>query len=171
MKTKIIGNGDIAKVLAKINIGNKLIFASGVSNSQETRETEYKREVDLLMSQSKNQHIVYISSLCVLYAENRYAYHKKHMEDLIKKHFFSYTIIRIGNITWGTNPHTIINFFKKKIEREEDFEVKDVYRYLVDKDEFLYWIKLIPDWSCEINIPGRRIKVFQIVEEIKSNKL
>lgn len=171
MKTKIIGNGDIAKVLKDVDVGKKLFFASGVSNSQEARESEYKREVDLLLEQDKNQHVIYISSLCVFYSDTRYAQHKRLMEKLIKNNFLKHTIIRIGNITWGTNPHTIINFFKNKIARKEDFEIKEVYRYLVAEDEFLYWINLIPKWNCEMNISGRKLKVSQIVEEIKQDKL
>ena len=167
----IIGNGDIAKVLKKADITDKLYFASGVSNSREIREAEYKREIDLLLEQNKNKHIVYISSLCVFYSDTRYARHKRHVEILIKRYFSKYAIIRIGNITWGTNPHTIINYFKNKIARKEDFEIQNAYRYLIDKDEFLYWINLIPDWSCEMNVSGQRMKVAQIVEAIKQKKI
>ena len=49
----IVGYGDIASVL-KDRKGT-IFFASGVSNSQETRESEYKREEDLLMKQNKNK--------------------------------------------------------------------------------------------------------------------
>ena len=161
----------MAKVLKGVDIGGKLFFASGVSNSQEDRESEYSREIDLLLSQDKKYRIVYFSSLCVFYSNTRYAWHKKLMEQRVKRDFLNYTIIRLGNITWGTNPNTIINYFKNKLARNEEFEIKNTYRYLVDKDEFLYWINLIPNWNCEMNIPGRRIKVAQIVEEIKRGKL
>ena len=40
-----------------------------------------------------------------------------------------------------------------------------MYRYVVDKDEFLHWLNMIPPWSCELNIPGRRMKVREIVRE------
>lgn len=167
----IIGNGDIAGVLKDCGREDLLFFASGVSNSGENRESEYLREKKLLLEQEQHLHIVYFSSLSIFYSDTRYARHKREMEDLVKKHFPYYTIIRIGNITWGSNPNTIINFFKNKLKNNEPFEIKDAYRYIVDKNEFLHWIKMIPQWNAEMNIPGRMVKVKQIVEEIKEGKL
>jgi len=159
----IRGNGDIAGVL--VDQEDRLFFASGVSNSQETRESEYQREKDLLMAQDRNMHIVYFGSLSIFYANNRYAQHKMEMEKLIKELFKKYTIMRIGNITWGKNPHTLINFIRNKISNKETFEIRDVYRYVTTKDDFLHWISLIPEWNCEINIPGERLKVKDIVDK------
>lgn len=165
----IIGNGDLASVLPKRD--DLVFFASGVSNSQETNEDEYNRESTLLMQQDKNKHLVYFSSLAVFYSDTRYMKHKRLMEDTVRSYFEPYTIVRIGNITFGKNPNTVINFLKNKIKNEESYEVRDEYKYVVDKDEFLYWINLIPKWSAEVNIPGRRMKVADIVEEIKTGKL
>ncbi|OGL25193.1 hypothetical protein A3A68_01820 [Candidatus Saccharibacteria bacterium RIFCSPLOWO2_01_FULL_48_13] len=159
----IIGNGDIASVLPEKK--ELLFFASGVSNSQEKRESQYLREKNLLLTQDKRSHIVYFSSLSVLYGDNRYAHHKREMEVLVKQEFFRHTILRIGNITWGTNPHTIINFFRNQLAKGKPIRIEDTYRYIIDKDEFLHWIGMIPEWSCEMNIPGRRMKVSQIVDE------
>ncbi len=159
----ILGNGDIASAL--VNHKDRLYFASGVSNSQERRESHYNREKNLLLKQARKAHIVYFSSLAVFYGDNRYVQHKRQMEDLIKQEFPRYTIIRIGNITWGTNPHTIINFFRTQIKAGKPIKVQDTYRYIIDKDEFLHWIGLIPTWSSEINIPGRRMKVKDIIDE------
>lgn len=170
----IVGHGDIASVLTDRE--DRVYFASGVSNSQETRESEYQREIDLFLTllqgpsisplhPPRRKHVVYFSSLCIFYSDSRYAQHKKKMEKLVRDLFKFYTIIRMGNITWGTNPFTLINFIKNKIRSRELFEIQDVYRYVVDKDEFLYWIDMIPEWSCEINIVGRRMKVKDIVKE------
>lgn len=158
----VIGNGDIASVL--IDREDRLFFASGVSNSRETRETEYQREIDLLLSQDKHRHIVYFSSLCVFYTDTRYAQHKWTMEALVKRHFKHYTIMRLGNITWGDNPNTLINFLRNKQARGEKLDIQPVYRYVIDKDEFLHWVSLIPEWNCEMNITGNRLTVQQIVE-------
>lgn len=155
----IIGHGDISSVLKDRK--GFIFFASGVSNSKEKRESEYEREIDLLTKQDRTKHLVYFSTLSIFYANTQYTRHKLFMESLIKKYFETYTIIRLGNITWGTNPHTIINYMKA----HKDAEIQDVYRYIVDKDEFLHWIDLIPDWSCEMNITGRRMKVQDIVKE------
>jgi len=159
---EIVGRGDIAEVLQDTE-KDMLFFASGVSNSQETRESEYQREKDLLMEQEKDRRLVYFGSLSVFYNDNRYTQHKLEMEDLVKENFPSYCIVRIGNITWGDNPHTLINHLKDKVEREEPVEIKDVERYIVNKDEFLHWINLIPEnFNCEINITGERMKVKEI---------
>ena len=112
----ILGNGDIASVLETVDKEDRIYFASGVSNSQEKRESEYQREIDLLLKQNKTKKLVYFSSLCVFYSNNRYSAHKRIMENLVKDNFSNYTIVRMGNITWGNNPHTIINFFKNKIK-------------------------------------------------------
>ena len=159
----IVGNGDMASVLTDRK--DRLYFASGVSNSQEKREAQYTREKNLLLKQDRKMHIVYFSSLAVFYGNNRYVKHKQQMEKLIKQEFPRYTIIRIGNITWGTNPHTIINFFRLRIKKGMPIKVQDTYRYIIDKDEFLHWINLIPNWSSEMNITGRRMKVKEIIDE------
>jgi hypothetical protein len=159
----IIGNGDIASVLKDRE--GFIFFASGVSNSQETDEAEYNREKDLLMDQDMTKHLVYFSSLAVFEKDTRYLKHKREMEEIVKSHFKNYTIVRIGNITWGINPHTIINFLRNQINKGELIEIMDEYRYIVEKDEFLYWINLIPEWSCEMNIPGRRLKIREVIKE------
>ncbi len=137
-----------------------------MSNSKETRESEYNREEKLLLKQDKSKHLVYFGSLSIFYnPETRYARHKKHMEDVIKKHFKHYTIVRMGNITWGKNPYTLINYFRNAVKKGEKLEIWDTYRYLVDKKEFLHWMSMIPDWNCEMNITGKMLKVKEIVKK------
>lgn len=152
-----IGNGDIGSVLP---VSEKLFFASGVSNSQETDEAQYEREIDLLLQQDRLQHLVYFSSLSIFYADTRYTHHKRAMEILIKEEFPTYCIVRLGNIAWGTNPHTLINYLRAHPKAE----IRDEYRYVISKEEFLHWINLIPDWSVEMNCPGERLKVKEIYE-------
>lgn len=161
----IIGNGDIATVLKEVDRKDLLFFASGVSNSQETRGSEFNRELDLMLDQDYQNHVVYFSSLAVLWGDTPYLQHKHTMELTVKRFFRTYTIVRLGNIDWGKNPHTLINFLRNKKNRLEELDIQDVYRHVVSKDEFLYWMNLIPNWSCEMNIPGRMLKVKNIVEE------
>lgn len=168
----IIGNGDIAKVLPKRD--DFLFFASGVSNSQETRQHEFAREKDLLFSfadqiAEKRLKVVYFGSLSIFYADTPYTRHKRRMEQMVKM-FENWCIVRIGNITWGNNPHTLINFFKNELARGRQLRIQDTFRYVVNQEEFLYWISMIPSWNCEINIPGRRMKVVDVVKEyVNSN--
>jgi hypothetical protein len=164
----IVGNGDIASVLPERE--DLLFFASGVSNSLETRYEEFSREKKLLFDQDYNQHIVYFSTLSIFYKNSPYTDHKKRMEMYVRM-FKHWTILRLGNITWGNNHHTIINNFRNKIKSGEQLIIKDTYRYIVDKDEFLYWISMIPEWNCEMSITGRRMKIVDIVKDIKEGKL
>jgi len=156
----IIGNGDLATVLKEVQRSDLWFFASGVSNSQEERKEEYEREKELLKSQPYDCHLVYFSSLGVFFSDTRYINHKREMESIVKTKFAHYTIVRLGNITWGTNPHTFINAYRIK-----PYVVKDEYRYIIDKDEFLDWIKAIPNWSCEMNVQGRRMKIIDALKE------
>lgn len=159
----IIGNGDIASVLQDRD--DLIYFASGVSNSQETRGSEFRREKDLLFDQiDKHKKIVYFGSLSILYADTPYTKHKRKMEQYVQM-FPEWAIIRIGNISWGTNPHTLINHFKLQKARGEPLEIRDTFRYIVDKDEFLYWVGMIPNFNCEMNITGKRMTIQQIVDE------
>jgi hypothetical protein len=161
----IIGNGDIASVLKPVDRHDRLFFASGVSNSKETRREEYEREKFLFLEQPIDKHFIYFSSLSVFYASTAYTKHKKNMEQMVRNRYWQWTIVRIGNITWGNNPHTIINFIRNKINNGEKFEVRDEYRYVINKDEFLHWLGLIPSWNTEMNITGRRMLVKDIVKE------
>src|SRR5689334_12150331 len=105
----VIGNGDLASVLPDRE--DRLYFASGVSNSQETNEDEYQAEKDLFNQIPyffKDEfQLIYFSSLGVLTSDSRYFKHKLEMEQLAKT-WPKYAIIRIGNITWKSkNPNTI----------------------------------------------------------------
>jgi len=158
----IIGHGDIASALQ--DDPGRLFFASGVSNSLETRESEYQREKDLLSRQTRDLQIIYFSSLAIFYLETRYTQHKMEMEALVKE-FPCYAIMRLGNITWGSNPHTLINALKGRVARGEPIEIQDATRYVIDKPEFLHWVGLIPKWNVEMNITGQPMKVTEIVKK------
>lgn len=157
----ILGNGDIASAI--IDRPDLLFFARGVSNSAETRESEYWREMDFLSG--LRGHLVYFSSLCVFYADTRYAQHKRDMEKMIQYRFDPYTIIRLGNISWGSNPHTLLNHLRAQKARGEPLTIQDTFRYVIDKPEFQHWLSLIPNWSCEMNIPGKMLTVQEIVDK------
>ena len=103
MTHEIVGHGDIARVLnwECSKRPNTIFFASGVSNSQEIRESEYQREKDLLLKQSRDKRLVYFGSLSIFYSGGRYAKHKREMEELVMENFPKYCIIRLGNIDWG----------------------------------------------------------------------
>ena len=158
----VIGNGDIASVLN--DRSDVVFFASGVSNSGCDCIVEFQREVKMLKEIYSFRHLVYFSSLSIYYSNSAYTRHKKHMEKIIENTFLSYTVVRLGNITWGKNPNTFINYLKSHPEAE----VKPVWRHVIDKDEFLYWMDKIRVGEKDImNIPGRRVWVPDYVKEIR----
>ena len=126
----IVGRGDIASILNDRE--GAIFFASGVSNSTETTQSEYWREMQLLDKQDKTKCLFYFSTIALddINKNNEYHTHKRRMELLIKSNFENYNIIRIGNITWGSNPNTFINYIKNKKSKGESVQIKDEYKYL-----------------------------------------
>lgn len=159
----IIGHGDIASVL--VDRPGRCYFAAGVSNSAETRLSEFERELCLLRAQLPHLRLVYFSSLSVFYADTPYTLHKLRMEAAVREFFPCYTIVRLGNITWGNNPHTLINTLRAREISGEPQVIHDVYRYVIDAGELRHWLDMIPPWNCEMNITGRRMKVLDIYKE------
>lgn len=158
----IVGHGDISTAL----IDNEEItfFASGVSDSSCSSPYQFNREAELLKQQPRKKHLVYFSTLAIYYNWNPYVAHKKRMEQLVKDLFESYTIVRIGNISWGKNPNTLINYLKA----HPGAEVQKVYRHIIDKDEFQYWMGLIkPGERNEMNVPGRMVWVPFLASSLK----
>jgi len=155
----IIGHGAIAGAIQGYERPGFLYFASGVSNSKETREAEYEREIDALLSNTRDKRLVYFSSLCIFYSNSRYARHKLQMESVIKDCFPAWTIMRLGNIDWATNRRQLI----PSIRLDPRFVAYDEWRHIVTVDEFHYWLGMIPDFNCEMNVPGERMKVTDVV--------
>lgn len=170
----IIGNGDIAKVLWEVDKDENIIFfASGVSDSKCDDEDKFEREKTLLKSQDREKHLVYFSSLAPHYNPNSaYSKHKIKMEALIARTFKTFTIYRIGNITWGDNPNTIINYFKNQIKNNMPLDIQQGNRWLITKEELLQACGEIKPGNREtIILRGRMIKISDIVQEIKQGKL
>lgn len=162
----VIGHGDLAQVLKLRDRDDLTYFASGVSNSQCTDEIEFYRERLLLKTVSDN-HIVYFSSLSIYDKDSHYTRHKLQMEQLVKEKANIYTIIRLGNITWGDNPNTIINYLRRK----QDVVLRDEFKYLTTLADFYYWIDRIPKWSTEMNLTGERVHMAELFNRVKGHKL
>lgn len=171
----ILGSGDIAKSLTDLDQPDIFFFASGVSNSRCEDHKEFERERDLFdgvyQRNGINLHRVYFSSLSVYYSDSEYVQHKRLMEERITWGKWSYTIIRLGNIVWGSNPHTIINYFKSCYSKSIQPELQDTYRHLVTRQEFEYWIKKIrPGVNDIMNIPGEFIHVKEIWKRVQNGE-
>jgi UDP-2-acetamido-2,6-beta-L-arabino-hexul-4-ose reductase len=138
----IIGYGDIGSILTDRE--GALLFASGVSNSNCTDEQQFTRERGLLLAQDKSLCCFYFSSMFVEVRDTPYFNHKKKMEALVRGHFRNHNIIRLGNITFGTNPHTFINYLLDRIEKGLPCKIKNEYRYVIDKEHLVMLIKNLP---------------------------
>jgi hypothetical protein len=160
----IVGTGDIASVLNDRD--GAIFFAAGVSNSSEKRESEFNREYELLNKQDKNKCIFYFSSIAIddISKNSEYLQHKRRMELFIKSNFENYNIIRIGNITWGTNPNTFINYIRNKIKNGEPVEIKDEYKYMIDKEQLVLLADNLPlIGQNQISVFGRMAKVKELI--------
>lgn len=134
----IIGNGLIAKSLKNINTEDHLYFASGVSNSLETRSSEFEREFSLLKNNvtlHKENKLFYFSTLSVndlSKQQSPYVLHKLEIENFIKENCKNYIILRVGNIVGkGGNPNTLFNFLKTQIIQGSNFMLHQKARRLL----------------------------------------
>jgi hypothetical protein len=170
----VVGKGDIAKTIIDCGLDRDdvIFFASGVSNSKETSRAEFMREYELLAEYSKcGLHLVYFSSLSIYYSDSDYARHKRSMEYEVQRLFKTFSIFRIGNISWGNNPNTIINFFKAEHAASRTPQLRDEYRHVISQPEFIYWIKKINLNARDfINIPGEFIHVYEIWRRVQDGK-
>jgi dTDP-4-dehydrorhamnose reductase len=158
----IVGRGDIASVLNDRE--GAIFFASGVSNSSETNEDNYNRERKLLVEQDEHKCLFYFSTINVddvTKQNNRYIRHKLEMENIIAALFENYVIIRIGNITWGTNPNTFLNNIRNRIRNNEAVVLRDEYKYMIDKEQLLLLTDNLP------LVGKHRISVFGEMKKVK----
>lgn len=145
----IIGTGLIAKALKDIDAENILYFASGVSNSLETRNSEFERESSLLKHSIENNpgsKLIYFSTLSVndqSKQDSLYVLHKLEIENYIKNNVKNYLILRIGNIVGnGGNPNTLFNFLKGQISNNNKFVLHSkARRLLIDIDDISEFLK------------------------------
>ena len=141
----IVGNGLIASAFrhAGIHSPNHVIFASGVSNSTETRSEAYQRELTLLGNHiGKSTTIVYFSTTSIFdptKQDSIYIRHKKHIEDIIQSEANSYLIVRLPiMIGHSTNPYTLINYLVNAIRDSRHIELHaKACRHLLDIDDLV----------------------------------
>lgn len=153
----IIGKGDVANVLKDRE--GAIFFAAGVSDSMCEDRDEFRRERTLLLSLPKNLCLFYFGSISMYYKDSPYTRHKASMELAIKSNWVNYNIIRLGNITWGTNPKTFLNYLRRKKSLGEPIDFFDEYRYVVDEEQLLLLTNNLPlQGQNEINIFGRMAK-------------
>lgn len=145
----IIGNGIIANAVRSYDREDIIFFASGVSNSLETRVSEFEREFSLLKTVYENNRekkLIYFSTLSIHDQSKQnspYVIHKKQIENYIENNIGNYLILRIGNIVGkGGNPNTLFNFLKTQITSNNEFTLHlKARRLLLDIDDICKFIE------------------------------
>lgn len=179
----IIGNGLLANAFRIYeNDDNILIFASGVSNSKETKQSEFDREFGLLCSfKNSNKKLVYFSTTSIndkSLSKTDYIKHKIKIENYIKKNFKNYLIFRLPNVIGKTeNKHTSFNFFKEKIFNGEEIEIqKSAIRYFIDIDDISitlpYMIPIYNNLTINVAFENKSsiLSIINIIEDIMNKK-
>ena len=155
----IIGNGMMAKAFsARQEDDVSLIFASGVSDSNETVASAFLREEMLLrdaMRTYPHKTLVYFST-CSIYDStlhnSPYIYHKLNMERLIRDNQATYVIFRLPQVVGFTRSPTIVNFLYHKIRYGDSFELwKNSKRNLIDVEDVVDVINAILDHQLLVN--------------------
>lgn len=145
----IVGNGVLANALKSADSEELLIFASGVSNSLETNNLEFNRELNLLKKNIEDfpeMKLIYFST-CSVYdgskQESKYVLHKLNMEKYVQENAKKYLILRVGNaVGKGGNPNTLFNFLKNKIVQKEEFLLHtNARRILIDVADIALFVK------------------------------
>jgi nucleoside-diphosphate-sugar epimerase len=176
----IVGRGMIANAFSEYNNRNDIvIFASGVSNSRENDEKEFRRERELLEKTIKDhadKTIVYFGTCSIDDPElcnSLYVQHKKAMESLIQARSQHYYIFRLSQVTGHTQSPTLINFIVNKIENGEIFEIwKKSYRNIIDVEDvftiadYLIKHKIFENEITNIAAP-KMVSIFTIVHLIE----
>ena len=154
----IVGNGLLARAFEPHFGGNPdvVIFASGVSNSLETRAGEFARERTLLrqLLDGEAKRFVYFGSCGVTAQEAEltpYMKHKRLMESLVLSMPHG-LVLRLPQVVGRTeNPHTLTNFLRDRIQSGEHFTVwAHAERNLMDIDDIVrIGVKLATDPTCE----------------------
>lgn len=168
----IVGNGLIGKAFetSDIDLSDYIIFASGVSNSEDIDDKNYKREEDLIIKtikEHKNLKIIYFSSILAGVTNNKYYNSKLKIEEIIKKNSANYIIFRIPQIIGKTgNPNNLINYLKTSIINGSEISIyNNIERSLIDVDDLVKIVNYCKDKiNCEtLNFSSiSKIKVFTL---------
>ena len=174
----IIGNGLIAQSfrphLEKYE--DIILFASGVSNSKLTVESEYLREKNLVQNALSQEKLLIYFSTCSIFdpalQDSRYILHKIEMESIIEKSK-KFLIVRLPNVVGKIgNQNTMFNYFFNQIVNGLPIQVfKNATRYIIDVDDVAYWtMELIKNGvqNCAINVAfPNKIHVTDIIKLIE----
>lgn len=163
----ILGRGDIASALSDRD--GAIFFASGVSNSGETNPALFELEwLKLKKLSGDKRSLFYFSSIATqlkkVQDHTPYFQHKILMENCVKAWFENYNIIRIGNISFGTNPNTFLNYIRNKKAKGEPVEIRDEWKFMISKEQLRLVCDSLPlTGKNEISVFGEMKKVIDCI--------
>jgi nucleoside-diphosphate-sugar epimerase len=183
----IIGSGFIAKNFKKKKLLIKkcriAIYASGVSNSKSINKNNFLRERNKIISYKNaiNSKIFVYISTCSIFDPSRkntaYVKHKLNMENVVKKNFNKFVIVRFPEVVgFNSNTKNLINFFYQKIINNKKFILwANSRRNIIDIDDavklclnFIQKIKNYKKIKLEVNIANTMyVSVASIVNVIE----
>jgi len=169
----IVGNGLIGSALLGIDSPEHLFFASGVSNSLETRKSEFEREQELLkryITEHPEKTLVYFST-CSIYDSSKnnsqYVLHKLKMEQIIADSCKKYFILRVSNAVGnGGNPNLLLNYLVREIYSQNKITIHTkATRNLIDvKDVVAITQDIVENFSSNQIINLAYLQNFSIIE-------
>lgn len=139
----IVGRGLIASLFVDNDREDTIFFASGVSNSLETKESEFLREENLIkntIEENPGKTFVYFST-CSVYDSSKtgsdYVLHKLKMEQLVKHSCKNYLILRVSNaVGKGGNPNLLMNYLIRSSRNNMTIDVHTkASRNLIDAED------------------------------------
>lgn len=161
----IIGNGLIGSAMQSVDDNDTIIFASGVSDSQEARESEFDRERELLNNNlNKSMRLIYFST--VPKGNSRYMTHKKEMESIVEKNY-NYLILRVQYIVGNGGCETnLFNFLKLNLINGSQINIfKNSYRTFFDVEDLVKLVKVLKTCQGVVTVSGvEMMPVKRIVE-------
>ncbi len=168
----IIGSGLIASAFRDQDFGENITcFASGVSNSNELRESEFIRESDLLNYWlNRSQKLLYFSTCSVddeSLKNSLYVSHKIKMEELVLSKSEN-VVIRLPQVVGKCkNKYTLTNFIASKIYHKESYDLYDgVLRNLIDIVDVVTLTKYLFDCKFKDNLYSFAMPVHYEVAEV-----
>lgn len=182
----IIGNGLIASLFKETDREDVVFFASGVSNSLETRSEEFLREENLIKKtiQENPEKIFVYFSTCSVYDSSKtgsnYVLHKLKMEQLIKESVEHYLILRVSNaVGKGGNPNLLMNYLIRSINDGETINIHTkATRNIIDAEDIKNLTYLLLDdkkLNRIVNIAYLQnyaiIEILEIIERYFNKKL
>lgn len=164
----IVGNGLLAKVFSHMYTDRTdvTIFASGVSNSDETQPSAFERERRLLREHLDGpcSKFVYFGSCAVgnpLETKTPYLVHKAAMESLALASGKA-MVLRLPQVVGrSTNTHTLTNFLYHHITEGQHFTVwSHAERNLIDVDDIVSIATFLIDksWGVHEVVPIAALK-------------